>query len=94
MRELLESCEAELGSPEALLGGGLVEGMVQAMIWNCVTREYGWEPDPGVTAGSPPTIEAAVDAFTAWARSHPEQLDEEWHLGLAEALTESFSCER
>lgn len=92
VQEMLQDCDAELNSPAALLCGGVVEGMAQVLIWNCVSRVYGWEPDPGLVAGVPPSIGAAVEAFVDRARSHPEELGEEWQLGLAAALAETFPC--
>lgn len=92
--ELAEYCRAERYSEESVLCGGLVEGTAQMLVWNCVTRDYGWRPDPTVVAGQPPSFEAAVEAFLDWVRKNPDQTEEEWHLGLTSALTEAFPWER
>ena len=92
--ELAGYCEVERGSVESVLCGGLVEGVAQMLVWNCVTRDYGWRPDPTVVAGPPPSLEAAVEAFLDWLRDNPQKTEEEWHLGLTSALTEAFPCRR
>lgn len=92
--QLAEYCRAERYSEESVLCGGLVEGTAQMLVWNCVTRDYGWRPDSTVVAGPPPSLEAAVEAFLDWARDDPRRTEEEWHLGLTSALTEAFPCER
>ncbi len=92
--ELAEYCEAERGSVESVLCGGLVEGVAQMLVWNCVTRDYGWRPDPTVVAGPPPSLEDAVEVFLDWVRDDPERTGEEWHLELTSALTEAFPCGR
>ena len=92
--ELAEYCGAERYSEESVLCGGLVEGVAQMLVWNCVTREHGWRPDPTIVAGQPPSVEAAVEAFLDWVRDDPQRTEEEWHLGLTLALTEAFPCGR
>ena len=92
--ELAEYCRAERYSEESVLCGGLVEGVAQMLVWNCVTRDYGWRPDPTVVAGRPPSLEAGVEAFLDWVRDDPQRAEEEWHLGLTSALTEAFPCGR
>ena len=92
--ELADYCRAERYSEESVLCGGLVEGTAQMLVWNCVTRDYGWRPDPTVVAGPPPSLEAAVEAFLDWTGDDPRRAEEEWHLGLTSALTRAFPCER
>ncbi len=92
--ELADYCRAERYSEESVLCGGLVEGTAQMLVWNCVTWDYGWRPDPTVVAGPPPSLEAAVEAFLGWVRDDPRRAEEEWHLGLTSALTDAFPCER
>ena len=92
--ELAEYCRAERYSEESVLCGGLIEGVAQMLVWNCVTRDYGWRPDRTIVAGQPPSLEAAVEAFLVWVRNNPSQKQEEWHLGLTSALTEAFPCDR
>lgn len=92
--ELADYCQAERFSVESVLCGALIEGVAQMLVWNCLTRDYGWRPDPTVAAGRPPSLEAAVGAFIAWVEDNPGDENEEWHLGLTSALTEAFPCER
>lgn len=93
--EMLPACEEFQNEDVAMLGAyclGAIYGAGAILSGNCILKERGADVPEHLSIESLPSGEAALQAFTNWARQHPEAWDSPFPLGIAHALSEVWPC--
>ena len=103
VQDLLPPCEAMMAtwgtktynpgdSPFYCLG--MMQGIAIILQTNCESRRHGYEPAPNLSMELYPSAQAGVQTFLNWARANPQQWGIYGPMGMPNALTEAFPCER
>jgi len=93
---MLELCNGEASGGQqdmqSMVCTFRLQGVVDTMMWNCSTRNGGYDPAPSLTAGDVPSKGSARQAFKNYMADHPERWGEPWSLVAALAISETFPC--
>ncbi|WP_367834143.1 Rap1a/Tai family immunity protein [Wenxinia marina] len=91
---MIEPCTAaamgNTSRPDATFCLGVIFGLMQMSDMNCYAGLTGRVP----TAGTPPSNQAAAQAFVNWARANPSSWGQDYVVGMLLALSATFPCTR
>lgn len=96
--EMLNLCtgnarEIDKGS-QSLICTFRMQGIMDMMVYNCMSIDSGFKPYPLLTSEKPPSRGAAKKAFLNFMDANPDKWGMPWNIVVSMALSENFPCKR
>jgi hypothetical protein len=98
LQTIVTACEAAIDDSilvrrPAGFCAGYIYGVWSMMNVLCINEHLRQGIPPELQSGTPPSIDARIQAFLNWVEDHPEHWDEPLLVAVTEALSTTFPCD-